>query len=65
MTDYRCVNGHDRCDQMYPGSNCPYCERIVRKRKKAPAASMLLIREGFPKGGNATAHVPESSIKLS
>jgi hypothetical protein len=27
--DYRCVNGHDYCNQMYPGPNCPYCERVV------------------------------------
>lgn len=24
---YTCVGGHDRCDQMYPGPTCPYCER--------------------------------------
>ena len=29
--DWRCVNGHDRCDQMYPGPECPYCERRVKK----------------------------------
>jgi len=25
--DYKCVNGHDACDQMYPGPECPYCEK--------------------------------------
>ncbi len=24
---YICVNGHDHCNQMYPGPDCPYCER--------------------------------------
>lgn len=24
---YVCINGHDRCAQMYPGPECPYCER--------------------------------------
>lgn len=27
MTDYRCVNGHDKCGEMYAGPECPYCER--------------------------------------
>lgn len=24
---YRCVHGHDKCAEMYPGPECPYCER--------------------------------------
>lgn len=30
MTDleYRCIHGHDKCAEMYPGPECPYCERI-------------------------------------
>lgn len=27
LTRYKCVNGHDRCGQMYAGPDCPYCER--------------------------------------
>lgn len=27
--DYRCVNGHDRCSQMYAGPDCPYCEQVT------------------------------------
>lgn len=27
MSNYVCVNGHDRCDQMYPGPDCSYCEK--------------------------------------
>lgn len=29
MTGYRCVQGHDKCAEMYPCKECPYCERIV------------------------------------
>lgn len=25
--EYRCVKGHDRCDQMTAGPECLYCER--------------------------------------
>lgn len=32
MTEYICVNGHDRCDQMAAGANCPYCERKRRHK---------------------------------
>lgn len=28
MTEYRCVQGHDKCAEMYPGPECPYCERV-------------------------------------
>jgi hypothetical protein len=28
MIEYKCVNGHDRCNQMLPCEECPYCERI-------------------------------------
>ena len=31
MTYYKCVHGHDRCDQMYPGADCPYCEMTARR----------------------------------
>lgn len=27
--EYRCVHGHDKCAEMYPGPECPYCERIT------------------------------------
>jgi hypothetical protein len=27
--DYKCVNGHDLCQVMLPGPDCPYCERAV------------------------------------
>lgn len=30
--DWRCVHGHDRCDQMYPGPDCPYCERVPSQK---------------------------------
>lgn len=26
--DWKCVNGHDMCDRMYPGPECPYCEEV-------------------------------------
>ena len=29
MSDYRCVHWHDRCNQMYPGPDCPYCEKTA------------------------------------
>ena len=37
MTDleYRCVHGHDKCSEMYPGPECPYCERIHPKGERA------------------------------
>jgi hypothetical protein len=41
MTEYKCVKGHDRCDQMYPCKECPYCERIPRKKRKRSPASAL------------------------
>ena len=25
--DYRCTHGHDLCHAMYPGPECPYCEK--------------------------------------
>jgi hypothetical protein len=25
---FRCVNGHDLCATMLPGSDCPYCAPI-------------------------------------
>lgn len=28
MSEYRCTRGHDRCDQMIPGPECPYCEPV-------------------------------------
>ena len=28
--EYRCVQGHDKCAEMYPGPDCPYCERTER-----------------------------------
>jgi hypothetical protein len=28
---WRCVNGHDRCDQMYSGPDCPYCDRVLTR----------------------------------
>jgi hypothetical protein len=36
---YHCVNGHDRCHEMLPGPDCPYCERqgcrpMTRRRKR-------------------------------
>lgn len=40
MSDWqhiRCVGGHDRCNQMYPSPECPYCERIPRRRKEIDA----------------------------
>ncbi len=27
---WKCVGGHDRCDQMLPNEDCPYCERTQR-----------------------------------
>lgn len=27
-SDYRCVHGHDKCNEMYPGPDCPYCEQV-------------------------------------
>lgn len=24
--DFKCTNGHDLCNQSYPGPECPYCE---------------------------------------
>lgn len=32
--EYRCVQGHDLCNQMYPCKQCPYCERKGDKMKK-------------------------------
>ena len=29
--EYKCVHGHDRCDQMLPGPDCPYCEKTERR----------------------------------
>ena len=29
--EYKCVHGHDRCDQMLPGPGCPYCEKTERR----------------------------------
>lgn len=23
--NYICVNGHDKCEEMYPSEQCPYC----------------------------------------
>ena len=42
-TDYRCINGHDRCDGMGDAS-CPYCERFSEsadaiRAMKQPAES--------------------------
>ena len=31
MSGYKCVHGHARCDQMYPGPECPYCVKALRK----------------------------------
>lgn len=30
---YRCVRGHDLCETMYPGPDCPYCEHGGKRRK--------------------------------
>lgn len=45
MTDleYRCVHGHDKCAEMYPGPECPYCERI----HAAPFVKMGLVVEAL------------------
>lgn len=39
VPEFRCVNGHDRCDQMYPGPDCPYCER--RSHDDNPNGALL------------------------
>ena len=31
MQKYKCINGHDRCAQMLPGPDCPYCEKYGPK----------------------------------
>lgn len=28
-TEWTCTNGHDLCDQSYPGSECPYCDKSI------------------------------------
>ena len=35
IVGYKCVNGHDRCDQMYPNKDCPYCEETPRQHLMA------------------------------
>jgi hypothetical protein len=45
MSDWKCVHGHDRCDQMYPGPDCPYCERIPRRRKESDAVATVREKE--------------------
>ena len=32
MNRYKCVNGHSKCREMYPGPECPYCELRIRAR---------------------------------
>lgn len=31
--EYKCVNGHDRCNEMYSGPECPYCEKEYIHKK--------------------------------
>lgn len=50
MTEYRCVNGHDRCDQMYPGPDCPYCELYFSDKE----ISVMRHALGLPNKMNQT-----------
>lgn len=29
MTDYKCINGHDKCNEMNASETCPYCVPVV------------------------------------
>lgn len=29
MTDYKCTNGHDKCNEMNASDTCPYCVPVV------------------------------------
>lgn len=29
MTDYKCIQGHDKCNEMNADSSCPYCVPVV------------------------------------
>lgn len=33
MSNFKCVNGHDRCKEMTPCQECPYCEIKPRVMK--------------------------------
>jgi len=32
--EYKCINGHDKCKEMLPCKECPYCELKVKKENK-------------------------------
>lgn len=36
-TKYRCVNGHDKCNEMLPGPECPHCEKVPLEEAKTGA----------------------------
>ena len=44
MSGYKCVHGHDRCDQMHPGPECPYCVKAPRKPSELLALLALRAR---------------------
>lgn len=48
MINYTCINGHDLCNQMHPGPNCPYCEIDMRcsitKTKQCAGSQELWVQ---------------------
>ena len=42
MSEYRCVHGHDKCAEMYPGPECPLCEKRQKQRNAIGLRRVLL-----------------------
>jgi hypothetical protein len=51
--EYRCVQGHDLCNQMYAGPECPYCEKKeILADGEVAAGSATAQTEGVTNGGH-------------
>ena len=45
MSDYRCTGGHDKCMEMLPSPDCPYCEDATGYQQKIADAATEAQRE--------------------